>query len=113
MSRFLIDANLPYRFSLWRGEDYQHAFDLGDDLSDQAIWEYAKHADMVIVTKDADFSDWIMLSDPPPRVVHFRVGNMRLRDFHVFVQQLWPQVCRLIASHKLIIIRTAEIECVA
>ncbi len=23
MPRFLIDANLPYRFAIWRGPDYQ------------------------------------------------------------------------------------------
>ena len=32
MAKYLIDANLPYRFSLWQGEDYSHVFDIGDDL---------------------------------------------------------------------------------
>ena len=41
MARFLIDANLPYRFALWHGEDYLHVYDLGDDMPDAAIWQYA------------------------------------------------------------------------
>lgn len=39
MARFLIDANLPYRFALWRGDDFLHVCDLGDDLPDAAIWQ--------------------------------------------------------------------------
>ena len=57
MPRFLIDANLPYRFSLWHGKDYLHVYDLGDDKPDAAVWQYAKEHDLIIVSKDADFSD--------------------------------------------------------
>jgi len=48
MARFLIDANLPYRFELWRGEDCLHVYDLGDDMPDAAIWQYAKEHDLII-----------------------------------------------------------------
>jgi len=27
MLRYLIDANLPYRFSLWRGDAFLHVFE--------------------------------------------------------------------------------------
>ena len=111
--RFLIDANLPFRFSLWHGEEYLHVYDLGDDLPDADVWEHARRNDLVIVTKDADFSHWAMLSDPPPRVVRFRVGNMRLRDFHAFANQVWPKVRALSASHKLVIIFRDRIETIA
>jgi predicted nuclease of predicted toxin-antitoxin system len=45
MAKFLIDANLPYRFSLWRGPDYVHVF----DWADWEIWDYAKMRDLTIV----------------------------------------------------------------
>ena len=112
MARFLIDANLPYRFGLWRGEDCQHVYDLNDAWTDTEIWRYAIEHDLVIVSKDADFSDWIMLKDPPPRVVHLRLGNMKMRDFHSFMQRVWPQITSLVASHKLIIVHEHQIECV-
>jgi len=111
--RFLIDANLPYRFELWRGEAYQHIFDLDDTWPDSEIWQYARAHDLVIVTKDADFSDWIMLANPPPRVVHLRIGNMKIRDFHSFLQRSWPHICNLVESHKLVIVHKNQIECVA
>ena len=82
MARFLIDVNLPYFFALWHGDEYLHVRDLDDTWTDTQIWEYARQNDMVIVSKDADFSDRVMLSEPPPRVVHVRLGNLRMREFH-------------------------------
>lgn len=113
MARYLIDANLPYRWDIWHGNEFQHVFDLGDNLPDQAIWQFAQTNDWVIVTKDVDFSDWIMLASPPPRVVHFRIGNLRLREFKQFVEDIWLTVDRLIATHKLVIVFPAAIEAVA
>lgn len=111
--RFLIDANLPYRFGLWHGMEYQHVFDLNDAWPDSEIWQYARHHNLIIVTKDADFSDWVMLTSPPPRVVHFRVGNMKIRDFHLFVVRVWPKVLELVESCKLVIVHKNHIECIA
>ena len=113
MTRYLIDANLPYRFSLWHGDDYLHVFDLGDDLQDSAIWNYATENHLTIVTKDTDFSDRIMLTEPPPRVIHLRIGNMRLRDLFGFLQRVWPRVTELSASSRLVIVRPTLIECIS
>lgn len=113
MPRYLIDANLPYRFSLWHGDAFLHVFDLGDDMPDSAIWDYARNNNLTIVTKDADFSDRIMLSEPPPRVIHLRIGNMRLRDLFSFLQRIWPRVEELSVSSRLVIVRPTLIECVS
>jgi predicted nuclease of predicted toxin-antitoxin system len=92
MPGFLIDANLPYRFSLW---------------------QYAKQRDLTIVTKDADFSDWIMLAEPPPRIIHLRIGNMRIRELFAFLHRVWPRVEALSTSNKLVIVGATLIECIA
>ena len=54
MPRFLIDVNLPFRFSLWSGDDYLHMRDLGETWTDTEVWLYAKEQDLVIVSKDAE-----------------------------------------------------------
>ena len=113
MTRYLIDAILPYRFSLWHGVAYVHVFDLGDDLPDSAIWNYARENNLTIVTKDADFSDRIMLNEPPPRIIHLRIGNMQLRDLFSFMQRVWPRVEELSASSRLVIVRPTLIECIS
>lgn len=101
MSKYLIDVNLPRYFSLWASDEYEHIANIDDEMKDSAIWEYAKQHDLVIVTKDADFSDRILLSEPPPRIIHIRTGNMKMRDFHQHLNQLWEQICTLSENYKL------------
>lgn len=108
--RFLNDANPPYRWDVWQGSDFLHVYDLGDSLSDRAIWQYAEQHDLVILTKDSDFSDWILFSQPPPRVVHFRIGNMRLGKFKEFVDKHWGEIAARIADHRLVIVFSDRIE---
>ena len=95
MARFLIDVNLPYYFSLWRGPEYRHLRDLSDAWSDTQVWAYAKEHDLVIVSKDADFTARALLGGPPPRVIHIRFGNLKMREFHEAISKLWPAVCEL------------------
>lgn len=111
--RFLIDANLPYRFELWRGSAFTHVYDLDDTWTDARIWRHAREEDLVIVSKDADFSDRIILAAPPPRVIHIRAGNMKMREFHGFIARAWPQAAALIETHKLVIVHQHAVECIA
>jgi len=37
MAKFLIDANLPYHFSLWNSVDFIHVADIDDTWSDEVI----------------------------------------------------------------------------
>jgi len=112
MPRFLIDVNLPYRFSLWAGDDCVHMRDIGETWTDTWIWQYARERDMVIVSKDTDFSDRAMISGPPPRVVHLRLGNMRMRDFHALISRLWPSIVALSVANRLIRVYQDRIEAV-
>jgi predicted nuclease of predicted toxin-antitoxin system len=67
---------------------------------------------LTIVTKDADFYDRIILSEPPPRVIHLQVGNMRIRELFVFLNTIWPRVQALSETHKLVAVGRNEIEAV-
>ena len=69
MNGFLFDENLPRNVKFTPSLPVTHVTELGDSLSDTEIWEYAKNHDLIIVTKDTDFSDRIIISSPPPRVV--------------------------------------------
>jgi len=110
MSKFLIDVNLPSRFSIWAGEEYEHVANIDDELKDSEIWSYAKENDLTIVTKDTDFSDMVMLNNPPPRVIHIKFGNMKMKEFHQLVSSIWSDVCSLSEEHKLIRIYEDRIE---
>jgi predicted nuclease of predicted toxin-antitoxin system len=112
MARFLIDVNLPYRFSLWAGDEFMFARDLGERWSDSEIWAYARAHDLIIVSKDADFSDRALVSRPPPKVIHIRFGNLRMRDFHGLIRRQWPEIVALITDYRLVTAYRDRIEAI-
>jgi len=112
MPRYLVDANLPYRFSLWAGPDFVHVNDVSDEWTDGQIWDYAVKHGLSIVTKDADFSDRAMFHSAPPTVIHIRFGNLRMRQFHAVLTRLWPEITALAEEHKLVRVFLDRIECI-
>ncbi len=83
---------------------------LGRSPTDTQVWEYAQREQLVIVTKDADFSGRIILHTPPPWVVHLRFGNLRRLEFHALLAKVWPQVEALLATHKLVNVHANRVE---
>ncbi len=112
MKGFLFDENLPRVPSLQTGLPVTHALDLGSRPTDSQLWTHAQQNDLAIVTKDADFSQRIVLDTPPPRVVHLRVGNMRGREFAAWLNHVWPSVESAIATRKLLNVYRDRLEAV-
>ena len=71
MNGFLFDENLPIKIQFTPSLPITHVSTLGESPSDTEIWQYAKENQLVIVTKDVDFSDRLMLDLSPPKVVHW------------------------------------------
>ena len=112
MPKYLIDVNLPYFFSLWHSTDYIHQKDIDDEWSDQVIWDYAKSNNLTIITKDSDFSTKILFNDPPPRVIHIRVGNLLMKDFFSCIQNCWLDVLELNKTNKHVTVFYNRIEAI-
>ena len=112
MPHYLVDANLPYYFSLWNNEKYLHQHDIDSSHKDSQLWAYAKEHRLTIVTKDSDFSDRILTLQPPPRIIRLAIGNVRMRRFHQLVQPVWEEICRLSETHKLVVLYEDRIEAV-
>lgn len=110
MPKFLIDVNLPYYFSLWNTEDYIHQMDINDEWKDWEIWNYAKETNLTIISKDSDFSSRILLKDPPPKVIHIKYGNIKMREFFDLTTRIWPKVLELNLDHKLVNVFRDRIE---
>jgi predicted nuclease of predicted toxin-antitoxin system len=110
MAGYLIDANLPRWFSLWSGREFVFVHELGPDWSDTQIWRYASAQTLTIVTKDADFSDRVLATDVGPNVIHFRIGNLTIRELHTFLAGTWGQVCRMSANFRLVQVYRDRIE---
>lgn len=111
-SKYLIDANLPCYFGLWNSPDYIHIKDIDDTLSDNEIWNYAKLNDFIIITKDADFSLKVLTEGSPPKVIHIRFGNMKMKEFHQSLSKMWVQIQEAISENDLINVYSDKIESV-
>ncbi len=112
MPKYLVDANLPYYFSLWNSADYIHQKDIDDGWTDEQIWNYAKENNLTIITKDADFSNRIIFHEPPPKVIHIRFGNMKMNDFFSTITKNWNDVIGLSEDHKLVNVFRDRIEAI-
>jgi len=77
MPKYLIDANLPYYFSLWN---------------------------------TADFSLKVLYKGTPPKVIHIRFGNLKIRDFHNTISSMWSIIERTIEECNLINVYIDKIE---
>jgi predicted nuclease of predicted toxin-antitoxin system len=110
MPKFLIDINLPYYFSLWNSPEFIHQKDLNSKWSDEKIWAYAKNNDLTIITKDVDFSNKIMLTFPPPKVIHIRFGNLKMKPFFMIINRLWDDILEMNNGHKLVNVFADRIE---
>jgi len=110
MNGFLFDENLPAKVLFTPSLPIIHVSTLCNSPSDSQIWQYAKDKKLVIVTKDVDFSDRLMLDSSPPKVVHLRFGNMRKSVFHSFLASVWTQIEDLVTDHKLINVYLSRIE---
>jgi predicted nuclease of predicted toxin-antitoxin system len=110
MARYLIDANLPRWFSLWSGGDCEFVHELGPTLSDTEIWNHATANALTIVTKDADFSNRVLLSATGPHVIHMRVGNLKIADFHRYISSVWTAVCQASEHARIVQVYLDRIE---
>ena len=110
MKGYLIDENLPADLRLPTAFHSTHVTDISQSPSDTMVWQHAKDHQMVIVTKDADFSHRILATEPPPWIVHVRLGNLRLKPFAQYLNSVWPTVESLLPKHKMISIFPDRIE---
>lgn len=110
LPHYLIDINLPYYFSFWRTDQFVHQRDLDSRATDTDIWAYAKSNNLTIITKDRDYSDRILLSSPPPRIIHVKTGNMKMREFYTFMEINWSRILELSETHKLVYVFRDRIE---
>lgn len=79
--RVWVDAQLPPALARWLGTapgvDAAHTFELGLlGATDIAIFEAARAAGAVVVTKDVDFVELLERRGPPPQVVWVTTGNV-------------------------------------
>ena len=41
------------------------------------------------------------MNNPPPKVIHFKIGNLKFNDFNNFIQEKWNKIIAISSLHKL------------
>lgn len=99
MNSLLYDQNLSPRLVSRLADlypDAQHVSMIGlSAVDDWAVWEYARQHGYMIVTKDVDFGELLLLHGFPPKILWIRRGNCStkeietiLRDNFEFIEML-------------------------
>lgn len=105
---FLIDAQLPpalARLIVSLGHQAVHVEEVGILLStDQAIWNYAVAYAQIIITKDEDFKNLLLLaSTQKTPVVWIRIGNCSSAALTRWFQPLFPQILAYLEQGEYLI----------
>jgi predicted nuclease of predicted toxin-antitoxin system len=94
--RLWIDAQLPPSLAVRLRSTFPvqatHVFELGFvDANDQAIFDAARGAGAIVVTKDADFVRLLETHGPPPQVLWVTIGNANNADLWKALEAAWPE----------------------
>ena len=77
--KLLFDHNISPRLVARLSDLYpqsNHVYLIGlDQASDEVVWQYARENEFIIVTKDLDYNELVILRGFPPKVVWIRLGN--------------------------------------
>ena len=103
-----LDAQLSPEMAEWITERFGYETvalrDLGlRDASDVEIFKAAKQADVVLITKDSDFSHLIQQLGVPPRVIWLRCGNTSNRRLRRLFQQSLRQAVALLDQGETLV----------
>lgn len=103
-----VDAQLPPALARWLrdlGESSAfHVADLGLlAAEDVEIFQKARSAEAVVVTKDSDFIQLQERHGPPPRIVWLTCGNRSNPFLKDLIVRSWPRIKELLAAGEILV----------
>jgi predicted nuclease of predicted toxin-antitoxin system len=104
MKLLLFDQNISPRLvesleDLYPGSIHVSMIGLGNAL-DIEIWQYAYDNECMIVTKDADFSDFGLVKGFPPKIIWIRRGNCSTREIEAILREYYSAITALSEDHE-------------
>jgi len=94
--KLLFDHNLSPRLvnnlvDLFPDSNHLYLMELDREL-DNIIWEIAKRENYIIVTKDADFNELLILKGFPPKVIWIRLGNCSTKTIEFLLRDNYQNI---------------------
>jgi len=99
MKLLLFDQNISPRLierlaDLYPGSVHVSMLGMGKAL-DIEIWQYAHDNDYMIVTKDADFSEFGLVKGFPPKIIWIRRGNCSTQEIEMILRESYSEISAL------------------
>ena len=91
--KLLLDANLSWRIIAVLKQHFDDCFHVDSigltvPAKDSEIWDYALQNELIIVSNDEDFIDFMNVKGFPPKVVLLKTGNQsRLFIANLLIQR--------------------------
>ena len=106
--KFWIDAQLSPRLAPWISEQFgvqaMAVRDLGlRDATDQAIFNAARVAQAVVITKDRDFVEIVERLGIPPQVIWITCGNTSNARLRVLLEATFTQAVQLLETGERLV----------
>lgn len=106
--RLWLDAQLSPALAAWIAATFQIEVSAVRDLRlrdalDLEIYEAARNADAVVVTKDSDFVRLLERSGPTPRVIWVRCGNTSNARLRQILSTTLPDAFALLDSGERLV----------
>ena len=103
MAAVWVDAQLSPALASWLqtafGVEAQALRDLDlRDVEDQTIFDLARRASAILVTKDRDFVDLVTRHGPPPQIVWSTCGNTSNAFLREILLAAWPRAAALLQA---------------
>ena len=106
MIKLLLDANLSWRMTAilkQHFDDCLHVDSIGLTIpaKDSEIWDSARENNLIIITNDEDFIDFINVKGFPPKVVLLKTGNQSKLFISNLLIQRKNEILSLSSSSEL------------
>jgi len=104
--KVLVDAQLPKHLARWlaheAGFDALHTLDLpaANHTSDDTINELSVRESRVVVTKDADFVNTLILHGRPYKLLLVSTGNISTPELVELFRQSLPELTKALQWHS-------------
>ena len=90
--KFIIDANLPKKLSKWlieKGFDSIHTLDLPKKnlTEDISINHLSIEEQRIVITKDKDFMNSILLKREPYKLIFISAGNLQNKELFLLLEK--------------------------
>lgn len=105
---FWIDAQLPPQLAQWLsnrfGVSAQAIRDLGlRNAEDKEIFQAAREAGAVLISKDSDFVDLVLHHGPPPQVLWITCGNVSNLHLQTVCEKAFQEAVDLLKAGESVV----------